>query len=377
MRERFTDMHRIGLIVNPLAGIGGRVGLKGSDGIETQRRALELGAVPRAPHRATLSLLALLKPDSPLMVFTAPREMGETSASEAGFAPRIVGEIHSGATTSADTQRIAREMTTLGVDLLLFAGGDGTARDVCASVPAGFPCLGIPAGVKIHSAVYAVNPRHAGELAQLFFDGKARLRESEVLDLDEESYRAGKMIPRLFGTLHVPYRPLLLQNQKIASPASEARQLQAIAANVVEHMQTDVAYILAPGTTIRAITQALNVEKTLVGVDVVCNGKLILQDATQAQLLDLVNGTPARIIVTPIGGQGFLFGRGDQQISPEVIRKVGRENIIVVSASSKLNALRFQPLLVDTGDEIVDQLLAGYFPVITGYNEQMMCKVSA
>lgn len=369
-------MHRIGLIVNPLAGIGGRVGLKGSDGIETQRRALELGATPRSPHRATLSLLAIAKPDSPLEVFTAPREMGETSASEAGLVPRIVGEIHSGATTSADTQRIAREMTSLGVDMLLFAGGDGTARDVCASVPEGFPCLGIPAGVKIHSAVYAVNPRHAGELTQLFLAGKARLRESEVLDLDEDAYREGRVSARLYGTLHVPYRPLMLQNQKTASPASESRQMEAIAANVIEHMQADVAYILAPGTTTRAIAQALNLEKTLVGVDVICNGKLILQDATHAQLLDLVSRIPARIIVTPIGGQGFLFGRGNQQIGPEVIHKVGRENIIVVSASSKLNALRLGPLLVDTGDETIDELLAGYFPVITGYNEQMMCKVS-
>jgi predicted polyphosphate/ATP-dependent NAD kinase len=223
--------------------------------------------------------------------------------------------------------------------------------------------------------VYATNPRHAGELTQLFLAGKARLRESEVLDLDENAYREGRVSTRLYGTLHVPYRPLLLQNQKTASPASEARQMEAIAANVIEHMQADIAYILGPGTTTRAIAQALNLDKTLVGVDVVRNGKLIVQDATQEQLLDIVNRMPARIIVTPIGGQGFLFGRGNQQIGPEVIRKVGRENISVISTSSKLNALRMQPLLVDTGDAEVDELLAGYFPVITGYNERMMCKV--
>ena len=369
-------MYRIGLIVNPFAGIGGRVGLKGSDGAETQGRALELGATPQAPHRATLSLLAITKPNSALEVFTAPHEMGETSAREAGFTPHVIGAIQSGSTTSADTKRIAREMTSLGVDLLLFAGGDGTARDICASVPEGFPCLGIPAGVKIHSAVYATNPRHAGELTQLFLEGQARLRESEVLDLDEDAYREGRVSARLYGTLRVPYRPLLLQNQKTASPASESRQRQAIAANIIEHMQADIAYILAPGTTTRAIAHGLNLEKTLIGVDVVCNGKLIVQDATQSQLLDLVSRMLARIIVTPIGGQGFLFGRGNQQIGPEVIRKVGRENVIIVSTSSKLNALRLQPLLVDTGDETVDELLTGYFPVITGYNEQLMCKVS-
>jgi len=322
-----------------------------------------------------LSLLPLFQFNSTLEVFTAPHEMGETSAREAGFTPRVIGDIHSGSTTAEDTQRAAREIATLGVDLFLFAGGDGTARDICSSLPAQFPCLGIPAGVKIHSAVYATNPRHAGELTQLFLSGKARLRESEVLDLDENAYREGRVSTRLYGTLYVPYRPLLLQNQKTVSPASEARQMEAIAANVIEHMQADIAYILGPGTTTRAIAHALNLEKTLVGVDVICNNKLIAKDVTQTQLLNLLETMPAKILVTPIGGQGFLFGRGNQQIGPEVIRKVGRENISVVSTSSKLNALRMQPLLVDTGDAEVDELLAGYFPVITGYNERMMCKV--
>ncbi len=140
-------------------------------------------------------------------------------------------------------------------------------------------------------------------------------------------------------------------------------------------MQSGVAYILGPGTTTRAIAQELNVEKTLVGVDVVRDGKLIAKDVTQAQLLDLLETMPARIIVTPIGGQGFLFGRGNQQIGPEVIRKVGRENIIVVSTSDKLRALRLQPLIVDTGDAEVDALLAGYFSVVTGYKERMVYKV--
>jgi predicted polyphosphate/ATP-dependent NAD kinase len=368
-------MNRIGLVVNPLAGIGGRVGLKGSDGIETQRRALELGAVPESPHRAALSLLPLLGLRGTLEVVTFPRDMGETSAREAGFTPNVIGEIHEGSTTAEDTCRAVNKMSALRVDLILFAGGDGTARDVCSAIPAQFPCLGIPAGVKIHSAVYATNPKHAGELAGMYLQGKARLREAEVLDLDEDAYRAGRVSPRLYGTLHVPYRPLLLQNQKAPSPASEARQAESIAADVVEQMQAGVAYILGPGTTTRAIAQALTVEKTLVGVDVVRDGQLLAKDVTQAQLLNLTESMPARIIVTPIGGQGFLFGRGNQQIGPEVIRRVGRENIIVVSTSDKLRALRFQPLIVDTGDAEVDALLAGYFIVATGYKERMVYKV--
>ncbi|CAG0981505.1 hypothetical protein ANAEL_01772 [Anaerolineales bacterium] len=367
-------MNRIGLIVNPLAGIGGRVGLKGSDGIETQRRALELGAVSESIHRASLSLIQLLQTESTLEVVTFPREMGETSAREAGFSPTVIGETGA-STTAEDTRHAVREISTLGVDLILFAGGDGTARDVCSAISEGFPCLGIPAGVKIHSAVYATNPKHAGELAGMYLAGKARLREAEVLDLDEEAYRDGRVSTRLYGTLHVPYRPLLLQNQKAPSPASETHQAEAIAADVVDGMQSGVAYILGPGTTTRAIAQELNVEKTLVGVDVVHDGKLIAKDVTQKQLLELTETLPAKIIVTPIGGQGFLFGRGNQQIGPEVIRKVGRGNIIVVSTSDKLRALRLQPLIVDTGDTEVDALLEGYFSVITGYKESMVYKV--
>ncbi|MCJ7436013.1 MAG: ATP-NAD kinase family protein [Anaerolineales bacterium] len=369
-------MKRIGLIVNPFAGIGGRVGLKGSDGADTVCHAIELGAVSEALQRATSSLLPLSAIRDTLEVFTYPLEMGETSARDAGFTPKVIGAIRSGATTADDTQRAARELCALDVDLLLFAGGDGTARDICKAIPAAqVPCLGIPAGVKIHSGVYATNPRHAGELAMLYLEDKARLREAEVLDLDENAYRAGRVSTHLYGYLNVPHRPLLMQNQKVPSPASEVRQAESIAVAVIEEMQRGILYILGPGTTTRALAQKLGVAKTLVGVDVIRNGRLIAQDVTQAQLLALIETTPAKIIVTPIGGQGFLFGRGNQQIGPEVIRKVGRENIIVISTSDKLNALRLQPFLVDTGDDEVDALLAGHFTVITGYREQTVYRV--
>jgi len=368
-------MRRIGVIVNPLAGIGGRVGLKGSDGIEIQRRARELGAIPQARQRATVSLLSLTKLGRPLEVFTYPLEMGETAAREAGLAPRVVGQIRSDETTADDTRRAAREMSGLGVDLLLFAGGDGTARDICVAVPAHFPCLGIPAGVKIHSAAFATSPGHAGELAGLYLEGKARLREAEVLDLDEDGYRAGNLTTRLYGTLHVPYRPLLRQNQKTPSPAAEIHQLEAIAVDVCERLRPGVAHILGPGTTTRAIARALNLEKTLIGVDVVRDGTILIRDAGHSQLLDLLDRMPASIIVAPIGGQGFLFGRGNQQIAPDVIHRVGRENITVVSTPEKLRALGTRPFIVDTGDPAVDALLVGYFIVVTGYRERTVYKV--
>ncbi|MFZ5917924.1 MAG: ATP-NAD kinase family protein [Chloroflexota bacterium] len=367
---------RLGFIVNPVAGLGGRVGLKGSDGADIQRRARELGAEPHAGERA-VEALAWLKDIEGLEIVTYPAEMGEDAALTAGFEPTVLGLIAPGATTAEDTQEAAREMQQYGVHLLLFAGGDGTARDVYQAVGLAQPALGIPAGVKIHSAVYATSPRSAGELAALYLQGRVReLREAEVMDIDEEAFRQGALSARLYGYLRVPYRTSLVQSQKVAG-SGQAVSLAGIAEDVAATMEPGVLYILAPGTTTRAIVQELGLEKTLLGVDVVLNGELIAADVNEAQLLALLQDRQARIIVTPIGGQGYLFGRGNQQISPRVIERVGRENIVVVSAPDKLHALGTAPLLVDTGDRAVDEMLSGYVRVVTGYNERAVRKVSA
>jgi predicted polyphosphate/ATP-dependent NAD kinase len=140
-------------------------------------------------------------------------------------------------------------------------------------------------------------------------------------------------------------------------------------------MEAGRYYVIGPGTTTRAIMAELELEGTLVGVDVVRDGKLEARDVGERQILDLVAGKAASIVVTVIGGQGYLFGRGNQQISPEVIREVGRENIIVVASRAKLSSLRWRPLLVDTGDDEVDALLSGYIHVVTGHDELAVCKV--
>jgi predicted polyphosphate/ATP-dependent NAD kinase len=370
-------MSQIGLIVNPIAGIGGRVGLKGSDGAEIQRRARELGAEPHAHDRAVEALERLCRVDD-LEIVTYPAEMGAEAVQAAGLEPTIVGEILPGATTAADTRRAARQMYELGVDLLLFAGGDGTARDVYEAVGLEQAALGIPAGVKIHSAVYATSPRSAGELALLYLQGRVEgLREAEVMDIDEEAFRQGALSARLYGYLKVPYRMSLVQSQKVPS-AGESAAVAAIAEDVAEKMEEGVLYVIGPGTTTRAIAEELGLEKTLLGVDAVLDRSLIASDTNEAQLLELLDdhgGPPAKIIVTPIGGQGYLFGRGNQQISPRVIEKVGRENVLVVSTPDKLYALGSQPLLVDTGDRVVDEMLSGYIMVVTGYNERAVRKV--
>ena len=368
----------LGLIVNPVAGIGGRVGLKGSDGLEIQRRAWELGAVPESLHRAIEALRRLEPLKDHLEVVTYPTEMGEDAARACGFCPTVIGSIQPGETTAQDTQKAARRMQELGVDLILFAGGDGTARDVCAAIGNAVPVLGIPAGVKIHSAVYAINPAAAGDLAAAYLQAKVTsLREAEVMDLDEEAYRQGLVSPRLYGYMQIPFRKDLVQGRKAPSPLGERAALESIAQAIIEQMQDDRLYIVGPGTTTRPILTRLGLPKTLIGVDVVLNEQLIAADANEATLLHLLHSHPATIIVTPIGGQGYLLGRGNQQLSPAVIRIVGKDHIVVVSTPEKVASLHGQPFLVDTGDPEVDQLLAGYMKVITSYSERVVYRVTA
>jgi predicted polyphosphate/ATP-dependent NAD kinase len=369
---------RMGLIINPVAGLGGRVGLKGSDGAEIQKKARALGAVPQAQGRA-IEALERLKAVDDLKILTCPGEMGEDAARTCSFEPEVIGSITPGKTTAQDTQEAAGEMQRQGVDLLLFAGGDGTARDIYTAVGTNLPVLGIPAGVKIHSAVYATHPRSAGQLAALYLQGKVSgLREVEVMDIDEEAFRQNVLSVRLYGYLKIPFRSNLVQSQKMPS-SGEASALAAIAEDIVTKMEDGILYIIGPGTTTRAITDEMGLDKTLLGVDVVLNGELIARDASESQLLALLDrhgADKARIVVTPIGGQGYLFGRGNQQISPRVIERVGRARIVPVSTPDKLYGLGSQPLLVDTGSGAVDEMLSGYLTVVTGYNERAVRKVA-
>lgn len=378
---------KLGLIINPVAGIGGRVGLKGSDGADIQRKALELGAVPRAQERAIAALQRLSSVEG-LELATYPGEMGEEAARACGFEPTVIGSVAPGHTTAADTRQAARELLALGVDLLLFAGGDGTARDVYQAVGLDLVALGIPAGVKIHSAVYATSPGSAGELAALYLEGRIdSVREAEVMDIDEEGVRQGVVSAKLYGYLKVPFRPSMVQNLKMPSTGEQAAVAE-IAHDVVETMEPGWLYLIGPGTTTRAIAKELGLPKTLIGVDVVIlhestgEAKLMAADANESQLLALLDGQRAKIVVTPIGGQGYIFGRGNQQISPQVIQAVVGDAsrpwdyILVVSAPTKLHALGSRPLLVDTGDPVLDEKLSGYVQVITGYREKAVRKVS-
>jgi predicted polyphosphate/ATP-dependent NAD kinase len=362
----------IGLIVNPVAGMGGSVGLKGTDG-RMYERALALGADPITPQR-TGHFLAYISRQDGIRWLVAPGKMGEDYAKSAHISFTVVGEI--GEQTSAeDTKRLAQEMMDRGIELLVFVGGDGTARDICDAVGTDLPVVGVPAGVKVFSAAFALSARAAADMVDAFVRGVG-VTEEEVLDIDEEAFRDDRLASKLYGYLLVPEVRTFLQPGKTASnvgrSATEAKQ--AIAAQIVEEMDPETLYLLGPGTTAKAITDRLGLAKTLLGVDAVLAGKLVGEDMNERGILDLLKECSQRkILVTPIGGNGFIFGRGSKQFTPEVIRQVGRENIIVVGTSDKMVGL--ECLRVDTGDLALDEALSGYIEITIGYRDEMVMEV--
>jgi len=368
--ENDVSVKTVGFIINPIAGMGGAVGLKGTDGRAILKRAIILGAKPIAPARAKSFLFELKPIKRRIRLVVGSGRMGEDEARSCDFACAILGKRKKN-TTAEDTMEIARRITDMGADLLIFCGGDGTARDIQKAVNTNIPVLGVPTGVKMHSAVFAVEPRAAARIAIEFLWGELLLKESEVMDVDEEAFREGRVSAELYGYVLTPYEPHLIQGVKMASPIteSEIRNQAAIAIYVIENMKSDVVYIIGPGTTTRTIGDLLDAKKTLLGVDLFCNKKLVAKDVNEKQILEKINGKIAQIIVTPIGGQGFIFGRGNQQISPEVIRQVGLDNIAVVATEGKLESLK--SLRVDTGDQSLDDALRRrHLKIITDYKTE-------
>ena len=370
-------MTKVGLIVNPIAGMGGRVGLKGTDGEAALSRARQLRAPQESPARAVEALKVLASAASDVRILTCPADMGEDEARAAGFSPTVVVDAPTEPTTAGDTRRAAREMVRQGVDLLLFAGGDGTARDILDAIGDTTTSLGIPAGVKIHSAVFGATPRDAGRAALAFVrDGLGATRMAEVMDIDEDAFRRGVAAARLYGYLKVPDDNTRLQAAKDGGVESGDRAVRNLAAAVAAKMKPGVTYVMGPGSTIAAVMAELGLEGTLLGVDVVRDGKVVASDASERRILGLIEGRDASIVVTVIGGQGHILGRGNQQISPQVVRAVGPGNIIVAATRDKLASIQGSPLLVDTGDPTLDSNLAGYIRVMTGPGEYAMHRIA-
>ncbi|WP_198676525.1 ATP-NAD kinase family protein [Aliidiomarina soli] len=371
-------MFRIGLVVNPYSGIGGAVGLKGSDGEATRQEALAKGAELKANQRVEQALQLLQPHQSSIQWLTASGAMGADVLQRLEFGSETLYQTPQ-QSEADDTKAAVSALVESGIDLLVFAGGDGTARDVYAVIGDTLPVVGIPAGVKIHSGVYAVSPKAAGRVLELLVSGQlTTVRHADVMDIDENAFRQGNVRARRYGEMLVPGELEYMQAVKMGGRESDELVLTDIADDVIENMEDDALYIMGSGSTVAALMEQMDLPNTLLGVDAIVNQQLIGSDLTAAQLEALCRDYTKRyLVITLIGGQGHIFGRGNQQLSPAVIKAVGRPNIIVVASKTKLKALEGRPLRVDTGDVELDQALTGFIQVTTGYHDQTMVAVTA
>jgi predicted polyphosphate/ATP-dependent NAD kinase len=367
---------RIGLIVNPIAGMGGRVGLKGTDGEAILREAVARGAKPVAHDRAVTALKAAAQAAA-INIVTPSGAMGETAALAAGLEPIVVGAGVGPETTADDTRTAALDLVSERCDLLLFAGGDGTARDIYTVVERQIPMLGIPTGVKMHSAVFGVGPASTGRLAAEFVTethNRMVLKDCEIMDIDEDAQRAGQLSARLYGYACVPYERLVVQSAK-AGGHSEDVELDGLAAEIAAAMEPGVLYVVGPGGTAKRVLRHLELEGTLLGVDLVRDGALVDRDASEEDILRHAGGNSMEIIVGVVGGQGFVFGRGNQQISAKVLSCTDADRIIIMAGAGKLAALNGDRLFVDTGSVETDGAVCGYRRVRTGPGRSAMMRL--
>jgi predicted polyphosphate/ATP-dependent NAD kinase len=352
---------KIGFLVNPVAGMGGAVGLKGTDG--QYERAVALGARPVAPIKARVFFDALGLVQHTFCTAAGP--MGEDILRSSGYDCEIVYRQAATGTTRDDTIAACEACLAAGAGLILFCGGDGTARDVYLVCGHDIPLLGIPAGVKMYSGVFATTPAAAAEIVRRL--GEASCTDAEVLDVDEEAYRRNTLSTTVYGIAVTPTLPDLRQASKWASDGtSEGRAQEAIAHFIVEIMRSGTLYLLGAGSTTAAVTALLGLEGTLLGVDAVYDGRMVGRDLNEDGICALLDRYPAaKIIVSPIGAQGFVLGRGNQQFSPAVLRRAGTENLIVLATPGKLS--RTPSLFIDTGDADLNAAFGTSVAVITGY----------
>lgn len=367
-------MKKIGFVINPIAGMGGSVGLKGTD--DLLEEAIKRGASAEAHIKAEIAISKILEIKDKFEIYTGPKTLGEQVLLKLGITPNVV-EIEL-CENSGDTKTLCQKFSRESVDLVIFAGGDGTARDVMDSVDNAIPVIGIPAGVKIHSGVFAKRPNEAGILLERYIKGELRgVQKAEVMDIDEDLYRRGEISAKLYGYLEVPYDTKLLQGKKSRSLSSDSANQQSIAWDIVDNMEKDVLYIIGPGSTTNHILNTLELEGSLIGFDAVLNKRLKGRDLAEKDILNLITDfecEKVRLILTPIGGQGIILGRGNQQLSSKVLRLISRKNIIIVATKTKLSELRGTPFVIDLIDRELCERLRGYMQVVTGYHEYAIYK---
>jgi len=359
--------------------MGGKVGLKGTDG--TTKKATALGAKPVSPAKAVefLTKIKELELTGRIELLTCSGVMGEQEARAAGVKAKVLPLPIKSETTAADTKSAVRKLATLNIELIVFVGGDGTARDILDALgnSAHIPVLGVPSGVKMYSGVFAATSTDAAYVVQAFLKGEAQTMDFEIMDVDEKAFREDRFSVSLYGVLKGPFVPMRSVGSKHLSPdtVDEHENQMAIAKFIAEEISPKGTYILGPGSTVKCVADLLGVEKTLLGVDIYHN-KTLAKDMNEKKILASVKDWKNTwLVLSPIGRQGMLLGRGNQQISPKIIRKIGRERIIVGATHSKLKEIEGSVLRVDTGDAEVDAMLRGYIKVATDYHEWRLVKV--
>lgn len=370
-------MKKVALLINPIAGMGGRVGLKGTDGADIVKLAQERGAIPESSAKAVKALKQLLPLRDKILFLVTQGSMGEMAVREVGLRYKIIYNVGA-ETRSEHTIAFLDKVRAMDVDLVLFAGGDGTARDVSQTIGLSIPVVGIPTGVKIHSPVFAITPEAAGRLALDYLsDTVLGVVEKEVIDIEETAFRRDEIITKLFGYLNVPDNQAQLQNLKSPSLPDESEAQVSAALQVIDEMVDGVYYIVGSGSTTSRVLEELGLVGTQLGVDIIKDGLLVAKDVSESEILGIIGNHPAKLIVTPMGGQGYLFGRGNQQLSDNVLTRIAKEDIIIISTHGKINALFGRPLWVYTGDAAVDEKLSGYYKIVLGYGRYAIYKVTA
>ncbi|MGB1091300.1 MAG: ATP-NAD kinase family protein [Oceanobacter sp.] len=370
---------KVGLIINPYAGIGGAVGLKGSDG-EAREKALNLGAELKATDRVrqALSFLSGSELAQRIQFVSAPDILGADLIESLCLEQTVIGYgFEEQSLTGSDTEALARLISEQAVDLLVFAGGDGTARDIYRAIEDSLPVLGIPAGVKIHSGVFGVTPSASGEVLKRLLEGElVDLKEAEVRDLDEEAFRRGEVRARYYGEMRVPQVGHFVQSVKQGGVEQEELVLDDIAAEVSRNLEEDCLYLIGSGKTTLAVKESLGFDGTLLGIDAVVNGECIQSDLTEKDILALLDNYPdARAILSIMGGQGHIIGRGNQQLSSTVLKRLTPDRIQLISTKTKIKSLEGRPLIVDSGDAELDKSWPGLMEVITGYEDRVLYPV--
>lgn len=375
-------MFTLGFIINPFAGIGGKVGLKGSDGEAIRTEAFARGAVPQAVERARIALETIEQYKDKITVLTASGDMGENLLKELGFNYQVVHQSQQ-PSVFQDTINAAQTMAGLAeekhkIDVLLFAGGDGTARNIYQAVDGAVPVLGIPAGVKIHSGVYAVTPHAAGLVIEKMINQElVSLLETSVMDIDEEAFRKGVVRAKQYGEMQVPAEHRYVQATKSGGREIEELVLQDIADYIKDNMDDEEYYLVGSGSTCAFLMDTLNLDNTLLGIDCVHDGEVIAKDMTESDILELLSRHAGKIklVITVIGGQGHIIGRGNQQLSSKVISQLNKDDIFIIATKTKLKELEGRPLIVDSDDPELSQSFSGVMKVITGYEDFVLYPV--